>query len=91
MKYELDYLRSYAPLPRFSWSVYLEGHEPSFRAMSLLDADLAAHLLRIRAAYGKRTALFLISDHGIHYGKYYDGAKAVCSSSMPHYICPTLP
>jgi hypothetical protein len=76
MKYERDFLRAYAPLPRLSWSVYLEGHEPTFRAMSLLDADLAAHLLHLRAAHGERLAILLISDHGIHYGKYYDGAKA---------------
>lgn len=76
MKYERDFLRSYAPLPRLSWSVYLEGHEPSFRAMANLDADLAAHLVRLRAAHGERTAILLVSDHGIHYGKYYDGARA---------------
>jgi hypothetical protein len=76
MKYELDFLRSYAPLPRLSWSVYLEGHEPSFRAMANLDADLAAHLLRLRRAHGERTAILIVSDHGIHYGKYYDGARA---------------
>ena len=76
MKYESDFLQAYAPLPRLSWSVYLEGHEPSFRAMSILDADLAAHLLRLRAAHGERLAILLVSDHGIHYGKYYDGAKA---------------
>lgn len=76
MQYELDFLRSYAPLPRLSWSVFLEGHEPSFRSMASLDADLAAHLLRLRATHGERTAIFLVSDHGIHYGKYYDGARA---------------
>ena len=61
MKYELDFLRSYAPLPRFSWSVYLEGHEPSFRARANLDADLAAHLLRLRHLHGERTAILLVS------------------------------
>ena len=76
MKYERDFLRSYERLPRFSWTVYLEGHEPSFRAMANLDADLVAHLLRLRATHGHDTAIFLVSDHGIHYGKYYDNAKA---------------
>ncbi len=69
MKYERDFLSSYAPLPRLSWSVYLEGHEPTFRAMSLLDADLAAHLLQLRATHGERLAILLLSDHGIHYGR----------------------
>ena len=41
MHYERGFLRNYAPARRLSWSVYLEGHEPSFRAMSNLDADLA--------------------------------------------------
>ena len=56
--------------------VYLEGHEPSYRLMGNLDADLAAHLLQLRAAHGERTAVFIVSDHGIHYGKYYDRAQA---------------
>ena len=76
MKYERDFLRAYGGQPRLSWSVYLEGHEPSFRAMANLDADLAAHLLRLRAEHGERTAVLIVSDHGIHYGKYYDGAAA---------------
>ena len=41
-----------------------------------LDADLAAHLLKLRARHGASTAILLVSDHGIHYGKYYDNAKA---------------
>ena len=44
--------------------------------MGNLDADLAAHLLQLRAAHGERTAVFIVSDHGIHYGKYYDRAQA---------------
>ena len=32
-------------------SHYLEGHEPSYRLMGNLDADLAAHLLQLRAAW----------------------------------------
>ena len=36
----------------------------------------AAHLLRLRAAHGARTAILIVSDHGIHYGKYYDNARA---------------
>ena len=54
-------------MPRLSWTVYLEGHEPSFKAMGNLDADLAAHLLRLRAAHGEDTAVFLLSDHGNHH------------------------
>ena len=42
--------------------------------MGNLDADLAAHLLRLRAAHGEDTAVLLLSDHGIHYGEYYDRA-----------------
>ena len=76
MKYELDLLANYRPQPVLSWTVYLEGHEPSFRAMANLDADLATHLLRLRELHGERTAILLVSDHGIHYGKYYDGARA---------------
>ena len=76
MKYERDFLQSYTNLPRLSWTVYLEGHEPSFRAMSNLDADLAAHLIRLREAHGDSLAIFIVSDHGIHYGKYYDNAKS---------------
>lgn len=55
---------------------YTAGHEPSFRAMANLDADLAAHLLKLRASHGDNTAILLVSDHGIHYGKYYDGARS---------------
>ena len=76
MKYESDFLRSYEPLPRFSWTVYLEGHEPSFRAMANLDADLVRHLLRMRAEHAQDTAIFIVSDHGIHYGTVYDGSDA---------------
>ena len=63
-------------MPRLSWTVYLEGHEPSFKAMGNLDADLAAHLLRLRSAHGEDTAVLLLSDHGIHYGEYYDRAAS---------------
>ncbi len=76
MDYERQFLSSYRGLPRLSWTIYLEGHEPSFRAMANLDADLAAHLLRLRASHAHNTAVLLLSDHGIHYGKYYDRAKA---------------
>jgi hypothetical protein len=57
MDYELQFLRSYSGQPRLSWSVYLEGHEPSFRAMSALDADLAAHLRTLRDEHGEKTAV----------------------------------
>ena len=43
--------------------------------MGNLDADLAAHLLRLRSAHGERTAVMLLSDHGIHYGTYFDKAR----------------
>lgn len=76
MDYELQFLRNYAAVPRLAWSVYLEGHEPSFRMMGNLDADLSAHLLRLRAEHGENTAVLLLSDHGIHYGNYYDRASA---------------
>ena len=75
MAYERQFLRGYRGTPRLQWTVYLEGHEPSFRAMGNLDADLAAHLLRLRAAHGERTAVILLSDHGIHYGTYFDKAR----------------
>ena len=61
MQYESDFLRVYDPLPRLSWTVYLEGHEPSFRAMAHLDADLARHLLALRQARGHDTAILLVS------------------------------
>jgi hypothetical protein len=32
--------------------------------MGNLDADLAAHLLRLRTAHGEDTAVLLLSDHG---------------------------
>jgi hypothetical protein len=32
--------------------------------MGNLDADLSAHLLRLRAAHGEDTAVLLLSDHG---------------------------
>jgi len=44
--------------------------------MGSLDAALAAHLLRLREAHAEDTALFIVSDHGIHYGTYYDGGEA---------------
>lgn len=77
LSYEEDFLRNYAPAtPALSWTIYLEGHEPSFRSMGALDAALAAHLLKLREAHGSHTALLLLSDHGIHYGSYHDGATA---------------
>eukprot|EP00965_Chrysotila_dentata_P069264 2288992-Pleurochrysis_carterae.AAC.1 len=76
MAYERSFLSNYRDSRTLQWTVYLEGHEPSFRAMGQLDADLAAHLLQLRAEHSERTVVFLISDHGIHYGKYYDGAGA---------------
>jgi len=40
-----------------------------------MDASLARHLLLLRASgRADDTAVLLLSDHGIHYGKYYDGA-----------------
>lgn len=84
MDYERQFMAAYPESLRLSWSVYLEGHEPSFRAMTSLDADLAAHLLALRAEHGERTAVLLLSDHGIHYGKYYDGATAgVSEHALP--------
>jgi hypothetical protein len=60
-----------------SWTIYLEGHEPSFRLMSSLDAALSSHLLQLRSSgRGQDTAIILLSDHGIHYGTYYDGSAA---------------
>ena len=76
LEYERQFLANYAGVPRLSWTVYLEGHEPSFKAMGNLDADLAAHLLRLRSAHGEDTAVLLLSDHGIHYGEYYDRAAS---------------
>uniref|UniRef100_A0A7S0IZ33 Sulfatase N-terminal domain-containing protein n=1 Tax=Calcidiscus leptoporus TaxID=127549 RepID=A0A7S0IZ33_9EUKA len=76
MHYERQFARNYAHVRTLQWTIYLEGHEPSFRSMGQLDADLAAHLLRLRADHAERTAVLLLSDHGIHYGRYYDGAKA---------------
>ncbi|KAL1522389.1 hypothetical protein AB1Y20_017379 [Prymnesium parvum] len=83
MEYELQFLANYAHVPRLSWSVYLEGHEPSFRAMSNLDHDLARHLLRLRAAHGEDTAILLLSDHGIHYGRFFEGSP---SGNLEHAL-----
>ena len=76
LSYERQFIDGYADVPRLSWTVYLEGHEPSFRAASTLDADLAAHLLKLRSRHAEDTAVLLLSDHGIHYGNYYDKAAA---------------
>jgi hypothetical protein len=66
-----------AGLPVLSWSVLLEGHEPSGTGAASLDADLAAHLAALEAAPGGDSlALVLVSDHGIHYGRYFDETAA---------------
>ena len=52
------------------------GHEPSFRAMGAMDADLARHLIRLRQLVSETSVLMLISDHGIHYGTFYDGSPS---------------
>jgi hypothetical protein len=31
LDYERQFLANYAGVPRLSWTVYLEGHEPSFK------------------------------------------------------------
>lgn len=76
LTYESQFLAAYEGARRLSWTVYLEGHEPSFRVMGSLDAALAAHLLALRARHGHDTAIFLVSDHGIHYGTFYDGSPS---------------
>lgn len=78
MEYERAFLTNYGGRVRsLSWTVYLEGHEPSFRSMGSLDAPLASHLMRLRAAgRSESTVILLLSDHGIHYGTYYDGSAA---------------
>ena len=64
-----------AALPSLSWSVLLEGHEPTGAGASSLDADLAAHLGALEGAHGNELALLLLSDHGIHYGPLFDDAN----------------
>lgn len=93
MEYERAFLANYRRVPRLSWSVYLEGHEPSFRAMGTLDQDLANHLIAIRKEHGENTAVLLLSDHGIHYGRFFDGspsgltsACAVLIAEVPTYL-----
>ena len=76
LSYERQFIEGYADVPRLSWTVYLEGHEPSFRAASTLDVDLAAHLIKLRSRHAENTAVLILSDHGIHYGNYYEKAAA---------------
>ena len=56
----------------------MRGLPLSVAFCSLLNRPQSIHnsLLRLRALYGENTAIFLVSDHGIHYGKYYDNTKA---------------
>jgi len=88
LEYERGFLNAYTPAARaFSWTIYLEGHEPSFRLMGSLDAALSSHLLRLRASgRGQDTAILVLSDHGIHYGTYYDG----CDAGLLEHATPLL-
>jgi hypothetical protein len=66
----LSLYRQKAPAtPWFVTGSFIEGHEGTGEVLSTLDSDLSKFLLRL-ASDGtlQNTALFLLSDHGLHMG-----------------------
>lgn len=66
---EKRYRQSAPEMPFFITGAFIEGHEGTGEVLSTLDEDLSEYLLQL-ASDGtlKDTALFLVSDHGLHMG-----------------------
>lgn len=88
-KWQLDYLEEallfYRKLNRksFSFTSFIEAHEPSFISITRVDTDFSNHLKRlyciflynnhnIDSNFMESSINIILSDHGMHYGKYYN-------------------
>lgn len=71
----LDYLKkfdeTYSNEPRFSFNLFLETHETSMSVQDILDQDLSIYLENLMKKE-ENSWIILMSDHGIHYGPFFD-------------------
>jgi hypothetical protein len=80
-------------VPKFFWTGFIEAHEPSGEVISLVDADLEAHLRWMDESGAlANTAIAIISDHGLHMGYWFTLKleQAVLENKLPvcHLILP---
>ena len=69
----MNYTREFIDLydgknPWFFRSSYIEGHESSSEVLGLMDDDLEKFFSSLSEDTLKRTAIFIVSDHGLHMG-----------------------
>jgi len=74
--YALNYTKQFIDLydgknPWFFRSSYIEGHESSSEVLGLMDDDLEKFFSSLSEDTLKRTAIFIVSDHGLHMGFSY--------------------
>ncbi|KAH3742632.1 type I phosphodiesterase/nucleotide pyrophosphatase [Pelomyxa schiedti] len=65
LQYAQLFLKSYQDQPKFLLVKFTEGHEPSGSVLGMLDNSIAAF---VRSLDLNETAVFLVSDHGLHMG-----------------------
>eukprot|EP01080_Neovahlkampfia_damariscottae_P008321 gene8321-145_t len=77
-KYLFDFMSQFNELykndPKFHFQLFLESHEVTGRVSRTLDSDLAKNIQSITSK-NENTWIFIMSDHGLHYGKFYDKHK----------------
>jgi len=69
--YALNYTKEFIDLydgtnPWFFHSSYIEAHESSSEVLALMDDDLERFFGSLKEETLNRTAIFLLSDHGLH-------------------------
>jgi len=74
--YALNYTRDFINLydgknPWFFRSSYIEAHESSAEVLSMTDDDFANFFGSLKEETLNRTAIFVMSDHGLHMGFSY--------------------
>lgn len=74
--YVLDYTKQFINLydgsnPWFFRSSFIEGHEGTAEVLSLMDDDLVDFFSTINDDTLNRTAILIMSDHGLHMGLSY--------------------
>lgn len=76
-KHQLDVLEflysSYSETSSlFSFTSFMESHDPSFVSLTRVDKDFSNHLQNLENANILNNSItILIGDHGFHYGRYY--------------------
>ncbi|OUM59396.1 hypothetical protein PIROE2DRAFT_15088 [Piromyces sp. E2] len=72
LNYTRDFIKTYdGTNPWFFFSGYIEAHESTSEVITLMDDDLANFFDSLSEETLNRTAIFVMSDHGLHIGFSY--------------------